>query len=251
MKFHSSVTIFLSLLLILTFTITIEAQNRLEDGKELFLTARSNFYNNQQDFSTTITTLEESQNYFSQTQNDFSKFYWQAQSEFVIAEIYESKEKQRKAAQSFTRSETLIKKALRKKETSDALRLLADCYMRQMNYKGQLYKMTHGSKSLQLLKQSIELDSANYTAYNSLGTYYINAPKIGGGDINQGIKMLKKALASTNQFDNFITYQWLGIAYNKQNNTEQAVNHINHALEIYPNSSWGQNKLEEFRNGAD
>jgi tetratricopeptide (TPR) repeat protein len=251
MKFYSSVTIFLSLLIILTLTSTIEAQNELEDGKELFLTARSNFYNNQQDFSTTITTLEESQDYFSQSSTDFSKFYWQAQAKFVIAEIYESKEKPRKAAQSFNRSESLIKKALRKKETSDALRLLADCYMRQMDYKGQLYKMTHGPKSLQLLKKSIELNSANYTAYNSLGTYYINAPKIGGGDINQGIKMLKKALASTNQFDNFITYQWLGIAYNKQNNTEQALNHINHALEIYPNSNWAKEKLEQFRNEVD
>ncbi|GAB6099593.1 hypothetical protein JCM16358_14720 [Halanaerocella petrolearia] len=240
-------TAFLFLLCgLLLLTVNVHA-SKLEEGKELFFKGRESFYNNEEDISSSLTLLKQSKQQFANLNNEFNKYYWQAQSEFVIAEIYETKKEKKKALLSFNNSEQLVKKALKEKKTSEGLRLLADTYMRQINYKGIFYSMTYGPKAMELLEKSIQLNNKNYTAYNSLGTYYINAPKIGGGDINKAIKALTTALNSNNQFDNFISYHWLSIAYNKQDKEGKALKYVNKALEIYPNSLWAKNTLQQIK----
>lgn len=230
------------------FSFTTEAKNDdLNQGKELFLNARYEFYNGDKDTSEVIEIVRQSNSYFEKLMNKFDKYYWQAQIEFLLAEIYEVKGEEREAAQHFELSNKLALYAIKNnKSSSDAHRLLADTYMRLTQYKGTLYMMTSGPKALKLLQKAIKLDKDNYTAFNSLGTYYINAPEIGGGDVNKGIKMLGEALKSNDEFDNFISYIWLGNAYAKQKDKEKAIINLEKALKIYSASKWAQNTLKKI-----
>lgn len=225
-----------------------DQSSNIVKGKELFFTGREMFYNAEAEIVEIKNTLKASKDYFSQLEDGFEKYYWQAQVEFVLAEIAEATEKKREAAQSFYASSNLIKKGLEyEPKSSDAHRLLADTYMRLTNYNGTMYMISHGPQALELLNKAISLDKENYTAFNSLATYYINAPAIGGGSVDKGIKVLQKALESEDKFDNFISYVWLGIAYAKKKKINDAVKNLNKALEIYPNSPWAKGIFKKIK----
>jgi tetratricopeptide (TPR) repeat protein len=113
-----------------------------------------------------------------------------------------------------------------------------------MDYKGGIYMMTKGPQALKLLKKALSLDEKNYTAMNSLGMYYINAPAIGGGSVDKGIEVLQKALESKDEFDNFISNVWLGTAFQKKKNTDEASRHYQSALKIFPNCPWVKRLLQ-------
>jgi tetratricopeptide (TPR) repeat protein len=126
--------------------------------------------------------------------------------------------------------------------------LEADSIMRLMSYNGAMYTMSQFTHVIKLLKDAISFDAHNYTAMNSLGVYYVNAPAIGGGSVPKGIQNLQKALESTDDFDNFIADVWLGKAYQKKKNNNEATKYIKKALEIYPNSPWAKGLLKEVEN---
>lgn len=241
------------LVLIIFFTIAIslnmEAKdNNLEQGKDLFFQVREDYYNGDNDIEKLIETAGQSNSYLEKVNNDYQKYLWQGQVEFLIAEMYEVKEEPRKAAQHFENSSELALKSIKKnKKSSEAHRLLADTYMRLMEYKGVIYLMTSAPKAVKLLQKAVKLDKENYTAFNSLGIYYINAPKIGGGDIDKGIGMFKKALNSKDKFDNFISYIWIANAYIKLKDKDQAIDSAKQALKIYPANKWAEDILKDAK----
>ena len=110
--------------------------------------------------------------------------------------------------------------------------------------------MTHGPQACNMLKHALELDKKNFTAYDSLGVYYINAPVIGGGSMAKGIQTLQNALESKDEFDNFISHVWLGQAYQKKKDSDQAVKYLKKALEIYPNSPWAKGLLKQIEKNS-
>ncbi len=60
--------------------------------------------------------------------------------------------------------------------------------MRLMDYHGTLYMMSKGPEAMKLLNKAISLDKKNFAVFNSLATYYLNAPAIGGGSVVKGIE---------------------------------------------------------------
>lgn len=235
----------------------VQANGNLHQGKKLFFQARTDYYNSplydkspakkDRVIAQSISQLKESKEYFKQLKTKFNRYYWQGRVHFFLAEIQETKKNKRKAAINFKKTETLAKKALRTNNTSSkAHRLLADSYVRQMNYRGGLYAAKYGPKALRLLKKAVELDKTNYRAWNSLGTYYHFAPKIGGGDTAKAIKALNKALTSKDEYITFLSYVWLGTIYQqKKNNLIKAKSYFQQALAIYPHNHWAQKKLKK------
>lgn len=220
------------------------AEDRIAQGKELFFQGRQTYYRAEDSLARVVEVLTCAKETLAQVKN-YDGYYWLGQTEYVLGEVAETMGNQREAAKAFSESEKWAKEALKaNKKSSDAHRLLADSYMRLMSYKGPLYLMSQGPQALKLLKKALSLEKNNYPALNSLAMYYINAPAIGGGDLDQGVEALKSALRSTDQFDNFISYVWLGTAWQKKGDTEKAREYFRQALMIYPKNSWARGLLE-------
>ncbi len=229
--------------------LTVEAKNYdLEQGKRNFFKAREDYYNDKTDISEVIERIEESISYIERVDDKYKRNLWKSKAKFLLGEIYEMKEEKRSAAKAFENSCDLALKALKINDnSSEAHQVLADNYMRLINYRGTIYMITSGPKSLKLLQKAIKLDQKNYTAFNALGIYYINAPKIGGGNVKKGIKMLNEALKSESKYDNFISHIWLAKSFVKLKEKQDATYNIKQALSIYPNSKWAQIILEEVQ----
>ncbi|HHU50993.1 MAG TPA: tetratricopeptide repeat protein [Firmicutes bacterium] len=244
------VIIFFSFLLCLVLLVTPQVRgvatedDGITQGKELFFQGRQTYYSAEAPLAQVVEVLTAAKKVLGQAKN-YEGYYWLGQTEYLLGEVAETMGNQPEAARAFTESGKWAKQALEvNKNSSDALRLLADTYMRLMNYRGSLYMVSHGPQALKLLKKALALEKNNYTALNSLAMYYINAPAIGGGDIDQGIKALEKALHSTEEFDNFISYVWLGTAWQKKGDPEKAKAYFRQALTIYPANSWAKGLLE-------
>ena len=215
--------------------------------QELFVKARKMYYNAEAPQSEAIKVLGRIKESLANLPEGFDKYYWSANVAYLSGEMAEVAGDKQKAALDFTESNELINKALNyNPKSSDANRVLADTMMRLMNYKGAIYTMTKGPQVLKILKKALDLDAKNYTAMNSLGMYYINAPAVGGGSADKGIEVLQKALESKDHFDNFISNVWLGSAFQKKKNSGEAKQYYQKALGIYPNSPWVKELLQNI-----
>lgn len=250
--FLKSLTVFLLLgCLYVSGIEVVNAQNEqvisnLKQGKDLYFKGRKIYYNAENTLDQARAVLASSKESFAKLAESDLKYYWLSQVEFTLAEISESVDNKKEAAMEFTKSHDLAKKAIDCNEKhSDAYRLLADNYMRLMDYNGPLYSVSNGPKALKLTKKAFQLDNQNYTALNSAGIYYISAPKIGGGDIGKGIATLEKALASNDSFDKFIAQIWLGRGYLKKGDKTKALNYFHQAQKIYPNSRWAKELVNQ------
>lgn len=254
--FFQAFLIVLTVYLLLTFNYKVNgAQNKtpamtnteITKGVELFIKARKMYYNAEAPINIVMEILNDSEESFAKLSESFDKYYWQANVAYLSGEIAEVLGEKQQAAEDFTESHELIRKALDyNPKSSEAHRVLADTIMRLMSYKGTIYMMTKGPQALKLLNKALSLDGANYTAMNSLGMYYINAPAIGGGSVDKGIEVLQKALESKDEFDNFISNVWLGTAFQKKKNTSEASRYYQRALKIFPNSPWVKGLIQSI-----
>lgn len=221
----------------------------LEEGKELYFRARTLYCNGEAPLEEVETILDSCNNILSALEDGFNRYYWLGRLRFLQGEVAEARadgEKSREAALLFEEAANLAEKAVKEKENSDAHRLLADSYMRLMRYKGVLFAITKGSQLLKILNKAVSLDVHNYEALNSLGIYYLNAPDIGGGDLDKGINALKQALESKDELDNYISYVWLAIAFDKKGDTRTARKYAKYASDIYPNGGMAKYLLSEL-----
>ena len=223
-------------------------EDALKEGIAWYLTARRIFYNAEAPTEEAKKKLLAVKEFFGQRLTGAEQYYWLAMVEFTLAELEEMRGEKRAASQAFTECSRWAEKALKaNKGLSDAHRILADSYMRLMSYNGAIYTMSKAPQAVKLLNKAISLDKKNYAAFIALGVYYLNAPAIGGGSVEKGIEALRKALESKDEFDLFLSYLWLGKAYGQLKKEEEARACFNKALEIYPQSPWAMEWLNQLK----
>ena len=211
---------------------------------EEYTAERHKFYSAKVTETKIITNLNQLQARLTK-ESEAENYYWQAQIEFLLGTVKQRLE-QNTAVKHFEKSQKLVQKAIARNETSEGYRLLGDTYGRLIEYNGVFYAMRNGSKILDLLKKSIELDPQNYTAYNSLGIAYFKAPKVVGDNLDKAIKNFKQALKSEKQVDNFISYYYLAKCYVEKGNNKQASGYLKQAINIYPNNELAKLLLEKI-----
>lgn len=108
---------------------------------------------------------------------------------------------------------------------------------------------TLGALSGQHIDSSIKLDSLNAMAWRQCAGAKFFTPKIWGGDINEAIAKYNYSITlyeSQNLLNDW-TYVdaliWLGIAYQKTKDNENAKHCFEKALEVAPEHSWVKNQL--------
>ncbi|ACL70715.1 tetratricopeptide repeat protein [Halothermothrix orenii] len=248
LKFMAMVIMVGLSLVVVSSMVQAGEESPLQKGQKLYVRARDIFYNGEGGYQEIKKIVDNCEEILSSSEDNYKKYYWQGQLKFLQGEVAEALGKQREAAVSFDKASQLARKAIdNKSDFSDAYRLMADAYMRLMNYKGSLFAVTKGPQSLKLAQKAVSLDRTNYRALNTMAIYYINAPEIGGGDVNKGIKTLQKALESNDRFDNFISYMWLATAHKKKGEASAAMRYVKKALEIYPGSGWARWLMESIK----
>ena len=190
--------------------------------------------------SSSLAELEEKLNdlvvEFNKLKDNYEKFYYLGKSNFLLGEIADIQSKKDKAINYYEAAQKLAEKGMEYEENSDIYNLAGKSYIRLLNNKGAFYAISNGQKTFDLINKAVELDEKNYSAYNSLGIIYLQAPKIGGGNIEKSEDHLNKALNSDKKIDNFISYYYLAKVYEKKEDENMIENYKNKAEEIFPDS---------------
>jgi len=168
--------------------------------------------------------------------DNYEKFYYRGESNFILGEIADIQDKKEEAINYYESAQKSAEKAMEYEEKSDIYNLAGKSYIRLLNNKGAFYAISNGQRTFDLINKAIELDKENYNAYNSLGIIYLQAPKIGGGDINKSEEAFNKALNSDQKIDNFISYYYLAKLYEKKEDENIVENYIKKAKDIFPDS---------------
>ncbi len=104
--------------------------------------------------------------------------------------------------------------------------------------------LKYGQCARDELNKAIELDSHLALAYVSrgVGNYYL-PPSMGGGP-DVAMKDFDKALSLDGQLAD--AYLWKGLAFHKENRTNEAREALQHCLQIDPNRVWAKQELDKL-----
>lgn len=176
-----------------------------------------------------------------QSKNSYDKFYYLGKSNFLLGEISDLQSQEEKSINYYESAKKSAETVLEYEKNSNIYNLLGKIYIRLLNKKGAFYAIRNGQKTFDLINKAVDLNNKNYSAYNSLGIIYLQAPKIGGGDTAKSEKFLKKALNSDKEIDNFISYYYLAELYAKKENKNSEKDFREKAENIFPESYYLKN----------
>ena len=162
----------------------------------------------------------------------------------------------RRAQQAFEAAWESAKLAVQREDTlADAHRLVGEAIMRLIDYRGSGFAMTMSGRAKAEVERAIRLDPKNALAHVTLGQWYYFAPRLVGGDRGKALQLFEEALrkASTDH-ERFLAHVWLGralLSSGSEGAREEALNHLEKALLIYPNSLWARSWLEKARESRE
>lgn len=178
----------------------------------------------------------------------FQNLFYLLQSEYELLRIafaFKNDEKFYKYYDSAVKiTERLIKE---KPDWSEPYALLSLLYGYKMA-KNNFTAFTLGPKAYFLVKRALELDAENPRAWFVWGTVNFHMPKIFGGGIDKAIPAFKKSLELYNKLEKnepltvdwgkLDAILWLGWAYEKEKQPDEAFKIYRSALNLYPQAKW-------------
>ena len=220
----------------------------LLEAMERFFSATERFFNGATVLEGIRQDLDDAYQILARVRDDRQRLYWQARVSYIAGFVEQGSGRKDAAKSRFLLSHSLATTALAKGEFSEGYRLQADNYAQLMNYNGLLYKLRYGRKIIELCEKAIELDPDNVKARLTLAISYMFAPPIAGGSLSRSIEMLSALGGAENveSLDRFSINAWLGMAYGKRRDTENARRYIRQALQVFPGNPWMKEYLEQL-----
>ena len=167
--------------------------------------------------------------------------YWTARTHLLEATHYNQQGDSRAAQHHGELGFAAIEEALeRAGEFSDGLRVQADLHAQMMFARGMFYMARYGGEAREQAMRAVELDPDNISARITVAGFYLNAPRVAGGDAGKGVAMLESALSRNPIGDSqrFFILGLLGEAYLDSGDAPRAAEYLRRAAEIYPTSPW-------------
>jgi tetratricopeptide (TPR) repeat protein len=115
---------------------------------------------------------------------------------------------------------------------SDSHRLLATLYGRMIAFKGGMAGAMYSPMNEQQYEEALGLDPKNAKAYLEKGIARANTPPQFGGDIEEGIQAMEKAISIDPNFD--LAYFYLGRAFIKKGDKAKAKGVLQNGLKVNP-----------------
>jgi tetratricopeptide (TPR) repeat protein len=146
----------------------------------------------------------------------------------------------RRAATLFRFAAELGSSAVAREEFSDGYRLLAEAYALQVFTRGLSFQLRHGTSCRDYALRALELDFGNFRAHTALAGYYLNAPRVAGGDPMKALEVLRAAerITPRSRNEEFLLEGWLALTHSRLGDGDGAQRRLRRALVIYPENSW-------------
>ena len=179
--------------------------------------------------------------------------YYQAFNYYRMCNItYDDKEKQQKYVEM---AREMIEKSIEQKDDFAESHILYSSILGlEISFKPYL-GMKNGIKSGKEIELAHKLDPDNPRAYLVGGTSALNTPPIFGGGVDKAIEKLNRAveLFKEEEEDRGIypdwgrdnVYIWLGIAFEKKDEKDKALEYYKKALEVNPDNGWAKSLIKE------
>jgi len=142
----------------------------------------------------------------------------------------------------FEKALELARKALEIRESGRANRLAGEALSHLFDYRGVFFIIRNGGAARDYLEKALEMEDDIYMTQFIRGNYLINAPKIGGGDLEGGIKIFEEIYSQGHPVFNFLI---LKLKFDLAQNGKisgSPEEFLEKARDIFPESPW----LEKF-----
>lgn len=167
--------------------------------------------------------------------------YWLARLDLLMGIHYNQVEDDRRAERVLERGLDQIGRALEAAgEFSDGLRVRSDLHSQMMFSRGLFYMVRHGDEARDSALRALELDPQNLAARITVAGFYLNAPRMAGGDPAEGLRVLQAASidAGLRDYERFLLAGFLADAALRLEDPDGARAYIDQAADIYPRSPW-------------
>ncbi|MFA7566206.1 MAG: hypothetical protein WCY01_04210 [Alkalispirochaeta sp.] len=184
--------------------------------------------------------IDEAERRFSEIPDEDIRTYWIARTDLARARRYNQLKDKKSAAKATARGLAQIQGVLEKEQFSEGLRVLADLHAQMMAAKGLFYMIRNGNEARDAAIAALEREPRNIKAQITVAGFLLNAPPMAGGDTEQGILVLERALAQepASANDRFLILGWLAQASHTLDDMDAAEQYFAEALSIYPDSDW-------------
>jgi tetratricopeptide (TPR) repeat protein len=132
-----------------------------------------------------------------------------------------------------------------------SLRALGDCKTRYMRYQGGMAAIELSNDAKKLYERAIGLDPNEYQAYLGLGTWYLFAPSIAGGDPQTALRALDMALRSPRAYDRYLAFAWQAFCQAKLLQKDKAIAALRQGIGLSPGNSWLLGIQDKLQKGKD
>gem|GEM_PF-1085879 len=181
--------------------------------------------------------------------HDSYALYWLGQVQYTLGELWEAQGDKQRARQYFEACWTSARRAVELDESlSDAHRLVGDAIGRLIAYRGWRFAASNGSKAHAAIERALQLDDQNAMAHLTLGYRYLFTPRLFGGDPGKAVEAFRRALGSArDEHERFLAHLGLGQALLKRKEYEEAREHLQKAVTIYPHNGRARSLLESLQ----
>ncbi len=224
----------------LAFASTVFSQMALApEIQEAFYQA--NVQNNPELWESNIKTLEAEY----QSSQNLDLLYEITNAYYGLAGTYIGKDDSEKAEAAINNTLDYIAILVKEKKDSPEVHALqAGIYGMQMSF-SPMSGMTLGPKATKHLNKSLKLDDSNPKGNYQMGGSYFYTPAMFGGSTKKAIEYYKKSVEAfeakgelTNNWEYLTAITWLGLAYKKYEDLENAKVTFEKALRVEPQHNW-------------
>ncbi|TVR66279.1 MAG: hypothetical protein EA427_16365 [Spirochaetaceae bacterium] len=216
-------------------------------GAETLLQAETMVYSETATTRDVEQAIRDARSAFRTIRDPRLRAYWEARAVLLLGSHLNHVGDTRRAAQVLPEGLDLVEEALRGGDFSDGLRVLADLHSQMTLARGMLHMIRHGETAREAAARARELDPENIRALITVAGFYLNAPRIAGGDTKTGIERLELALEMNppDRNDRFMIIGWLAEAHLTLGDKAKARGYALEAQEIYRESRWIRKILQE------
>jgi tetratricopeptide (TPR) repeat protein len=173
------------------------------------------------------------------------RLYWSSRVEYMMGRAYQSREDKKQAAEHYQAGLDYARQALALGEFSAGWLMMAENLGQLCLLKDMAFLLAYGPRGPQYAQKALKLDPRNIAAQVYLGASKVYPPPIAGGNPEQGVELLRRALAlePTEKDDLFNIYSGIGVGLGKMRQKAEAADWLNKALELYPSNAFALREL--------
>lgn len=142
------------------------------------------------------------------------------------------------AEERFAQAYELAQEAIKLESTARANRQAAEALSYLFNYRSTFFIIRNAGRAEDYLDKAEELAPQDYLTMLIRGNYYINAPRIAGGDRDKGRELFAEIRESDHPIFELAVLNTLTQMYEADGNAEKLSEHREAARKLFPESPW-------------